>query len=83
MLFTSYAFIGFILVLIPLYYLIPPSWQWGLLLIASSFFYFLADPHYLLYIAVTAITVWFAAQRIEVNTLRQKAWPLMRKRHIA
>ena len=48
MLFTSYGFLGFLLLLIPLYYLIPKRGQWILLLGGSYLFYFLAGPDYLL-----------------------------------
>ena len=39
MLFTSYAFLGFLLVLIPAYYLVPKRGQQPLLLAASYLFY--------------------------------------------
>ena len=74
MLFTSYAFLGFVTVLLFLYYLIPRSWQWGLLLAASYLFYALADPRYLVFIATTSVTTWFAACRIEDNAMQQSAW---------
>lgn len=74
MLFTSYGFLGFIAVLIPLYYLVPKRGQWPLLLAASCLFYCLAGPGYLLYLLTTAATVWFAALRIEENARRQSAY---------
>lgn len=67
MLFTSYGFLGFLLLLIPLYYLIPKRGQWILLLGGSYLFYFLAGPDYLLYILTTTVTTWYAAGRIEDN----------------
>ena len=39
MLFTSYGFIAFLVVLFALYYLIPRKWQWLLLLAADIVFY--------------------------------------------
>lgn len=60
MLFTSYEFLEFLLVLLLLYYLIPAGWQWKLLLAASFFFYFCASPVYCAYIAVTIVTTWAA-----------------------
>ena len=65
MLFTSYEFLGFILILFVLYYLIPTKFQWPLLLAASYVFYFLADPFYLIYILTTTVTVYFLGCRIE------------------
>ena len=65
MLFTSYEFPGFLLVLFILYYIVPKRFQWSLLLIASYLFYFMANPYYLVYIAVTTLTIWFLGCRIE------------------
>lgn len=78
MLFTSYSFIGFILLLVPVYYLIPKKRQWILLLLASCFFYCTFDPSYLIYVALTAVTVWGCAlmmsrdQRIESEYLKER-----------
>ena len=58
MLFASYEFIGFVLVLFALYYLVPKRCQWPLLLLASYVFYFLANPWYLVFITVTSLTVY-------------------------
>ena len=60
MLFTSYEFLGFIAVLLVLYYTIPQKFQWMLLLAASGFFYYCASPIYLIYISTTIITIYFA-----------------------
>ena len=49
MLFTSYAFLGFLATLFLLYYLVPGRFQWKLLLAASYLFYFAAGPAWLLY----------------------------------
>ena len=61
MFFTSYEFLGFVTVLLLLYYVIPQRFQWMLLLAFSGFFYYAANPVYLLYIGTTIVTVWFAA----------------------
>ncbi len=74
MLFTSYAFLGFLCVLFPLYYLIPTRHQWKLLLLASCLFYFAAGPTYLLYILTTALTVYYAARRIGALGAEQSAY---------
>lgn len=65
MLFTSYEFLGFLLILFPLYYLIPKKGQWMLLLGASYFFYFMAGAYCLLYILVTTVTVYLLGRRME------------------
>ena len=68
MLFASYPFIGFLLLLVPLYYLLPritkgrvPCLQWAILLGASYIFYWYADPKYLLFILFTTLTSYAAA----------------------
>lgn len=65
MLFTSYEFIGFMAVLLLLYYMIPQKYQWLLLLVFSGIFYYVANPVYLLYIGTTILTVWFAACQMD------------------
>ena len=65
MLFTSYCFIGFLIVLFLLYYKIPGKYQWGLLLIASYLFYAVAGAQFLIYIGVTTFSTWYAGPRIE------------------
>lgn len=74
MLFTSYEFLGFLLVLFALYYLLPAKIQWLLLLVASYLFYWCADPQYLIYILVTTATVYIAALHIQDNATHQKAY---------
>ena len=57
MLFTSYAFIGFVFLLVALYYVLPKKAQWPLLLLGSYVFYYFAGWKFLFYIlAVTLIT---------------------------
>ena len=65
MLFTSYEFLGFLLLLFVLYYIVPKKFQWPLLLIFSYIFYFMANPLYLIYISVTTVTVYLLGYRIE------------------
>ena len=72
MLFTSYEFIGFLIVLFVAYYLIPARHQWKLLLLFSCFFYYCANPLYLIYIAATTIAVFFAARRMDRLTSEGK-----------
>lgn len=72
MLFTSYAFWGFMIVLFAVYYLLPQRAQWPLLLMSSYLFYFCADPHYLIYILVTTAATYLAAVMIGKNKDRQR-----------
>lgn len=64
MLFTSYGFIGFLIVLFLVYYLIPKKAQWPVLLAGSYIFYYICNPVYLIYILVTTIAVYFVALKI-------------------
>lgn len=74
MLFTSYEFIGFLILLFALYYIIPKKGQWILLLVFSYLFYFLADPIYLIYIAITTVTVYLMGKQIEKLKDKQTAY---------
>ncbi|MDE5894032.1 MAG: MBOAT family protein, partial [Acetatifactor sp.] len=74
MLFTSYAFLGFIAVLFLLYYLVPRRFQWKMLLAASYLFYFIAGPSWLLYILATTVSTYFAALWIEKTGQQQKTY---------
>lgn len=64
MLFASYEFITFLILLFPIYYLVPKSRQWQVLLIAGYVFYWIADPRYLIFIVFTSATVYYAAKKI-------------------
>ncbi|MDD4113282.1 MAG: MBOAT family protein, partial [Herbinix sp.] len=66
MLFTSYEFILFIVILFALYYLIPKRFQWMLLLLASYVFYSFAGLGYLAYILATTLSTYLASNRIGV-----------------
>ncbi len=57
MLFTSYEFIGFVILLVALSYVMPKKGKWPLLLLGSYVFYYFAGWKFLFYIlAVTVIT---------------------------
>lgn len=72
MLFTSYEFLSFFVILFLLYYLMPRKRQWFILLLGSYLFYFQANPCYLIYmIAITALT-YVAAYMIDRNLENQK-----------
>lgn len=74
MLFTSYAFIGFVLLLLIVYYLIPKRYQWALLLLGSMFFYATWSPKYLIYIWITIVTTWYTGLKIDGILTEQKAY---------
>ncbi len=65
MLFTSYEFIAFLVLVLVGYYIVPKKFQWPLLLVFSYVFYFLADPMYLLFILVTTISAYLVSIKME------------------
>ncbi|MCR5593385.1 MAG: MBOAT family protein [Saccharofermentans sp.] len=75
MLFTSLPFVLFVAVLVVVYYaFVPHNERWGLLLIASLAFYFFADPKYLIFISVTALTAYIFAILTEDYNSKRKAY---------
>ena len=75
MLFTSIEFVVFVAVLIFVYYaFFPRNERWGLLLVASLAFYWFADPRYLIFIAVTALTAFVFAILTEDYNSKRKAY---------
>ena len=74
MLFTSYKFILFLLILFILYYAIPSKHQWKLLLIFSYAFYLFAGPKYIIYILVSSVTIHITALLIQKITDEQKEY---------
>ncbi len=74
MLFTSIEFIAFMAVVFLLYYIVPKKWQWGLLLVASLFFYWCADPMYLIFVGVTVVSTYWVSRLLEQVNAKQKAY---------
>ncbi len=74
MLFTSYGFVGFVAILLFLYYVVPKRFQWQLLLVFSYLFYFLADPKYVCYIAATTISVYWLGCKMDVLHEKQSIY---------
>lgn len=82
MLFTSYGFLGFIAILFLLYYSIPKRFQWPLLLAASYLFYAIANPKYLIYIAATTVSTYFAAYKMQQIKERQDDYLAIHKKEM-
>ena len=74
MLFTSYEFLGFILVVFLLYYIVPKKTQWMLLLAASYLFYALADLRYLAFIAATTLSSYAASRLMGRVSDSERHW---------
>lgn len=64
MLFTSYSFILFLILLFTVYYTFPKKYQWMLLLFASYVFYSFAGFKYLFYIIATTLSTYFISRRL-------------------
>lgn len=74
MLFTSYSFIAFIIVVFILYYVLPHKFQWPFLLIFSYIFYFIADPRYLIFILVTTISTYLISMKMDQINQKQSQY---------
>ena len=74
MLFTSFDFIVFMAVVVLGYYLVPKKWQWGLLLVASLYFYWCADPRYLIFVGVTTLSAYGATLWLQKIEQDQKSY---------
>ncbi|MBQ9085758.1 MAG: MBOAT family protein [Clostridia bacterium] len=94
--FTSYEFLGFLVLLFPLYYLVPKKWQWGVLLAASYLFYAFAGWDCILFILLTTLSsygvacwigwrasaeeTYLACHREEMDKERRKAYKAKEKK---
>ncbi|MBE5932446.1 MAG: MBOAT family protein [Lachnospiraceae bacterium] len=65
MLFTSFEFIVFLLLVFVLYYALPKKSQWVQLLVFSYVFYFIADPRYLIFIVVTTVSTYLVSLKLK------------------
>lgn len=83
MLFTSLPFVCFLAATLTLYYLIPRKAQWVFLLAASYVFYAIADWRYLFFIAVTTVSVYLTALKVERINLEQKEYLRVHKAELS
>ena len=72
MLFNSFQFALFFIVVTTLYFLLPQKFRWGLLLIASCLFYMAFIPIYILVLATTILVDYFAGIYIEKTVGRKR-----------
>ncbi len=73
MLFTSYEFIRFVILLVALYYVLPKKAKWPLLLLGSYVFYYYAGSKYLFYILGVTVITYVAGLLISRNKARADA----------
>lgn len=72
MIFTTYQFLVFFLVVFALYWTVPRSWRNPLLLLSSYYFYMCSVPKYIsVIIAITLIDFW-AGIKIETASTKQR-----------
>ncbi len=72
MLFNSFHFVFFFLIVTSLYYLLPNKYRWLLLLISSCFFYGFFVPIYLLILGFTIVVDYFAGILIEKSVGKKR-----------
>ena len=72
MLFTSYQFIVFLMVVVFVFYCAPKKWQTLILLLASYLFYYFAARGCLIYVILTTIGSYFAARGISKASGKQR-----------
>ena len=70
MLFNSFAYILFLPVVFIIYWILPHKYRWGLLLIASYYFYMSWNPQYIILIFGTTAISYIAALEIEKAEVR-------------
>jgi D-alanyl-lipoteichoic acid acyltransferase DltB (MBOAT superfamily) len=73
MLFNSFEFLIFFLLVTTLYFILPFKWRWAMLLVASCLFYLFFIPKYILILFLTIIVDYFAGLLIEKNPIHKKS----------
>ncbi len=77
MLFNSFSFLIFFPTVTGLYFLVPHSYRWVLLLVASCVFYMAFIPVYILVLAMTIVIDYTAGILIERTEGRERKWFLI------
>src|SRR5437868_9926712 len=76
MLFNSLHFLIFYVVVLVVYFGMPPRWRWALLLAASYYFYMCWRPAYAALLAVLTLTCYVAGLSIAAagTPIRRRLW---------
>lgn len=77
MLFNSFHFAIFFILVTPLFFALPHRFRWLLLLIASCYFYMAFLPIYILILGGTIVVDYFAGIWIEQSTGNRRKWWLI------
>lgn len=72
MAFNTLTFIGFFVVVLTLYYIVPKKYQWVFLLMSSYFFYLYASVKFAAFIILTTVSSYFVAISIDKNHKEEK-----------
>src|SRR5258708_25374176 len=72
MLFNSFPFLIFFIVVTSLYFVLPHKWRWFLLLTSSCYFYMSFIPIYILILFFTIVIDYFAGLLIAKNTGKKR-----------
>ncbi len=71
---TSTYFIIFLILLIPIYYLVPKKAQWCVLLVSSLVFYAFGGISNIFYVLFTSVTAFFGTKFLEKCSTEQKTY---------
>jgi alginate O-acetyltransferase complex protein AlgI len=71
MLFNSFHFLFFFIIVTSLYFLFPHKFRWALLLTASCYFYMAFIPVYILILGFTIVIDYFAGIWLEKTSIEQ------------
>jgi alginate O-acetyltransferase complex protein AlgI len=77
MLFNSFHFLYFFIIVTTLYFLLPHKFRWILLLISSCYFYMTFVPVYILILGFTIVVDYLAGILIEKNTGKKRKYFLI------
>ncbi len=77
MLFNSFEFVFFYIIITSAFFLIPHKYRWALLLAASCYFYMAFVPLYILILGFTIIIDYFAGIYIEDAKGKRRKWLLI------
>ena len=83
MLFTTYRFLIFLIVLFITYYIIPKRFRWLLLLVASYIFYCNAGVKYLIYIVTTTVSTYYISRQLGQLQEKQQAYLKEKKEELS
>ncbi len=75
--FISFAFLGFLLAALVVYYLLPGKARWIWLLAVSLFFYLCFDARYMIFLAFSILTSYGAARLMKPDQKKQKRLVLL------